>query len=1054
MAAEGEVSPFERFLASHGEELGVRKVKLQPLGAEDIAGHLQAVFPGVSLPGGLEDELARVTQGNPLFLSEILRKLVMDRKVSLVGQQWRVEILEEGYLPRSLEEIVSEKIAALDEEGRRLLAHVSAWGEELPVSLLTGSTELREPEVLDFIDRADALGLIRQDFQLNDEIVRFLGRRVMEISYGSVERDHQMRLHERVGCYREGLYEQRLLPSASILAYHFKCSDNQEKAQRYEQIHLSYSQSVFNTEEAAGYTGEAKVVEPSPVPEEEPEVEKWLKTESLRLLPHVFRTLLTAIRSNQLYPPDSQPILQAQAKVKDAIDQVLLRNDHLELTHSQGVLLANGQKIDATEYKLLAKSFVELLIESELQGMTFLPGINELELKSLLSALGPDKPDAFNPGFWKRFSSENGLVSINLKQMKYSSVGSAKISKRKSAKGGTGSSTVPSIAAEEKLESRDLTKLPQILRAFLGAAKNVKLYPLGSKPVTTAIAELHASLEMLLSRRPVLTLAGLNQSLLVNGEKVNTSGFETLAGKFLEYIDSVEIVSLTFLKDLQPSDLEMFVGELRRLPAPGMGRMYWQNFTLDKGLTSLAVNERRYHLGVLESLMSSAAEESGQDGAEPDAIDERSEQISEESLETLTRTAPSLGKELLMRGEDQLVRHLLRRLLGGFSDLEPQEREAVVKACGVLLDELILALQYQFTKLVANDLLGCLEEEMEPRVLRAMADVLHRMAASAIQFSDYQMASRMLHGLRSRRNGLEESDEAQAEVLDRKLEATAQKLVSDDLQSGEPARQEKAAQLLGSLGRAGIPLIIEVIKQEKDYRIRYMAATLLAELGPEAAKQIKREVVLEVTAEQRFRVLEIIDTVTSDLHDELAYSLGDVNAKVRRAAFRLAERLNDNGVIDLLIDFARNDDIAVAKGAIRCLVNLRPASAVGALVSILKSAREPELAIACSQALGQLGDPASVDALARILTERRFYVFSRRWNDQVRATAAFALGQISNPRATEVLSRFVTDADPRIRQIVHTAAGMSGKEEKGDEAKGEDEKDDDVEKNDSYSIVD
>ena len=69
---------------------------------------VQAVFPGVSLPSGLEEELARVTQGNPLFLSEILRKLVMDRKVSLVGQQWRVEVLEEGYLPRSLEEIVSE----------------------------------------------------------------------------------------------------------------------------------------------------------------------------------------------------------------------------------------------------------------------------------------------------------------------------------------------------------------------------------------------------------------------------------------------------------------------------------------------------------------------------------------------------------------------------------------------------------------------------------------------------------------------------------------------------------------------------------------------------------------------------------------------------------------------------------------------------------------------------------------------------------------------------------------------------------------------------------
>ena len=62
----------------------------------------------------LEDELARVTQGNPFFLGEIIRKLVRDQKVALVGQQWALKPLEYGYLPDSLQEIVVEMIPRAD----------------------------------------------------------------------------------------------------------------------------------------------------------------------------------------------------------------------------------------------------------------------------------------------------------------------------------------------------------------------------------------------------------------------------------------------------------------------------------------------------------------------------------------------------------------------------------------------------------------------------------------------------------------------------------------------------------------------------------------------------------------------------------------------------------------------------------------------------------------------------------------------------------------------------------------------------------------------------
>jgi len=120
---QGETTPLEQFLNTFGEELGIGRMNLTPLTAKDIADYFQKIFPNVSLPENFEKVLAQLTQGNPLFLSGILRKLIQDGKVVLDGHQWVVKPLEDGYLPKSLEEIVSQKIAALNEEGRHLLDH-------------------------------------------------------------------------------------------------------------------------------------------------------------------------------------------------------------------------------------------------------------------------------------------------------------------------------------------------------------------------------------------------------------------------------------------------------------------------------------------------------------------------------------------------------------------------------------------------------------------------------------------------------------------------------------------------------------------------------------------------------------------------------------------------------------------------------------------------------------------------------------------------------------------------------------------------------------------
>ncbi len=147
--------------------------------------------------------------------------------------------------------------------------------------------------------------------------------------------------------------------------------------------------------------------------------------------------------------------------------------------------------------------------------------------------------------------------------------------------------------------------------------------------------------------------------------------------------------------------------------------------------------------------------------------------------------------------------------------------------------------------------------------------------------------------------------------------------------------------------------------------------------------------------------------------------LEDENSRVRRAGFLLLERLDDERLTPLLIDYVNHGDSTIAIAAIKSLGKIKPAGAAGALVSLLDAAAETDRVVAACRALGQIADPASVEPLAKVIAPIGFFSFRKAKNPLVRATAALALAQIPDPRVTEVLSAYLQDSDWRIRQTAH-----------------------------------
>jgi len=968
--------PLDRFVTSQEEALGVVRTSLTSLGADDIAKHIQRLFPNIQLPDGFIDNLVAITQGSPLFLAEILRKLVLDHQITLVGQQWTLHAFEEGYLPNSIEEIVTEKIADFGEGNRQILDQVSVMGEQVPLSMIVGGSEVMEAKVLEFIDEAAAQGLLKSEFDLNDDTVRFLGKRILEITYNAIEPERKEQLHEQIGSYQEGLYE-KLQASAASLAYHFKRSTDQKKAELYEHILVETNNRTFNPEEALSYSGG--------IPAEALLDEEPLTEEGLSEVPNFIRKFIVALRNIKLYPPGSKSVVGANQELKQTLDHILKDNKSFSLTQQEERLLTNGEEITTGEFRQSAESFVQILKHFDLKQVGFLRGVPAREIDLFTDKLAHSEQRAFHEKYWKQFSTDHGLTHLLIKQVRYEARESDGVQPTDREL----PTEVPEAAADRDLEDTALEQIPEILKALLGAIRTTKLYPVTSKAATRTIAHLHKTLETFLAIETVLTLSEVDGSLLINGKKIDISGFAFQADEYFNLLETSGIRSLTFLRHPSLEEITSFISAVAHQPTDDADNNYWRQEVQKLGLTRVLVDQHLYDITSLrkgeesehaQDLEAAAppgsvgplSAEDSDDAEDQEALEEPTEPAySEDEIRAIIDGMPKSVIDHFLKGEGTAINTLMADLFADYVRCRVSTREEIVGVCDETINALAPAVQHDFALVLTDPMIRAFLEEENPELIIEGAGLMHRMAKALIQFKAYPFAARLLTAVRQQVGQLQNVEDPALEKLlikiDGLLNPSTQKLLADDLKSRESVRQRNAAQLVAGLGKSAIPMLIELLRTTDDYRIRYIGMNLLEKLGEEAVDRLKRALALEITPQERVRILEVVDLLTTDLSAELGRAIGDTNRDVRLAALRIAERLRDPSIPRMLCHLAAEADLEIALDAFSCLGRMKIPEAVDDLIDILHTSKEETRSAACCLALGNIATAECVEPLAKIL---------------------------------------------------------------------------------------
>lgn len=245
--------PLAESLGELVRERMFQRVLLRGLTSEDV-GRFIEVATGIHPPVGLVNAVHTQTEGNPLFVTEVVRLLVQEGDLTAdrsVGQDsWTVRI------PEGVREVIGRRLNRLSERCNETLTIASVLGREFRFEQLRSLVdETSEERLLDVLDEALASKVIEEMPQSIGQY-QFTHALMQETLTEEISLTRRVRLHSRIAVALENLYGTEASAHAAELAHHYAQAEavlGSNKLIEYSLIAGDKALSNYAFEEASEY---------------------------------------------------------------------------------------------------------------------------------------------------------------------------------------------------------------------------------------------------------------------------------------------------------------------------------------------------------------------------------------------------------------------------------------------------------------------------------------------------------------------------------------------------------------------------------------------------------------------------------------------------------------------------------------------------------------------------------------------------------------------------------------------------------------------------------
>ena len=240
------------FLAKLDRERLATEVTLTPLTLDEVEEMIRAILALPRTVGA--DFLANVyelTEGNPFFIEEMLKSLVITGELVYVDGKWeRVSHLDEpatvlperAHLPRSVQLAVQQRLDHLSAEARDTLSLAAVTGRRFDFALLQQITGRNETEMIRLVKELIAAQLVIEEAE---DVFAFRHALTRQAVYSDLLARERKALHRLIAEALERIYKDALDAHLGDLAHHFYAAGEWEKVLEYARKAGEQAQALY-----------------------------------------------------------------------------------------------------------------------------------------------------------------------------------------------------------------------------------------------------------------------------------------------------------------------------------------------------------------------------------------------------------------------------------------------------------------------------------------------------------------------------------------------------------------------------------------------------------------------------------------------------------------------------------------------------------------------------------------------------------------------------------------------------------------------------------------
>jgi len=237
---------------------GAKRIKLLPLNNSQSEELIKSLIKQSNIYKMIKDKIIFATKRNPLFIEEVIRE-IKEKKLSVEkdkGELGNYRGIFAGFqIPDTVQSIARARIDLLPMGLKEILYQASAFGQFFNVGILEKVTNLgmdRVQECLKYLKEKEFIIEVKRNIESEDNFT-FSHSLIQEVAYNSLLFKDRKNLHNQIGSAIEEIYSSNISGKIEELAYHFRNSNDKEKAVFYLGKAGDKAQSIYAFTSAINY---------------------------------------------------------------------------------------------------------------------------------------------------------------------------------------------------------------------------------------------------------------------------------------------------------------------------------------------------------------------------------------------------------------------------------------------------------------------------------------------------------------------------------------------------------------------------------------------------------------------------------------------------------------------------------------------------------------------------------------------------------------------------------------------------------------------------------